>query len=273
MPRQFRDVWICLRKRRFAGRAEAEGHLAHLKRRASVADRGILAAYRCGFCDGWHVGRAARKRMTRPRAPPADRASRASRWPEPSRERPFPMTTFRFIPTVTLVALALFAAAADGQQSCPGGQCARPRYYTAQHVQGQPARYATPAAEPRLYYAAQAPRVASYYAAAPTAIQTTTGDVLAPVNAERARHGLRPLAFDANLAAWAASNNRAQGARGLGHHVQCGAWQCAAVGTPTAQAAVAMWMASPAHRAILLNPSLTSAGIAIGWNTATFNAR
>jgi uncharacterized protein YkwD len=170
------------------------------------------------------------------------------------------MRSLHKIPTTLSVAAIVVALGAlAGAQTCANGRCPRPavRYYHPTYTVGAAPAYRTPTREPAL----NAP-AASY-----------GGDALSVVNATRARYGLRPLAHDAGLAGAAATNNQMQARSGLGHHHNPGAWQCAAVGTPTAQAAVNTWLNSPAHRAILLNPSLTTAGIAVGWNTATFNAR
>lgn len=96
--------------------------------------------------------------------------------------------------------------------------------------------------------------------------------VLAVVNAARAARGLRPLAYDADLAAWAQRNNAAQSRGGLGHHVNPNAWQVAASsGSP--HNALVLWINSRAHNVIIFNPSLTRAGGAIGWGYATLNLR
>ncbi len=91
------------------------------------------------------------------------------------------------------------------------------------------------------------------------------------LNATRAQYGLRAVGFDPNLAAWCNSNNAQQASRGMGHHVMgparrqnCAMGAYANIG--------AMWLSSPAHRAALLDPSISWIGIA-GWGTYwTFNA-
>lgn len=165
---------------------------------------------------------------------------------------------------LTTLSLALFALCGhDAAAQCPGGQCARQspgvRYYTPTYRMVQ-----TPAG----YYAPAAPAVRQ----AEPALASASYDPLYAVNAQRAARGLRPLALDGNLSAWARLNNASQAGRGLGHHVTCGAAQCAAgVGDPAS--AAAMWASSPAHAAIMLNPAATVAGIDHSGRWATLNVR
>src|SRR5262249_18727816 len=81
------------------------------------------------------------------------------------------------------------------------------------------------------------------------------------LNGVRASMGLGPVGYDANLSAWAQQNNSAQAAYGLGHHVMGPARrQNSAMGSA---ASIGMqWMASPAHRAALLDPTISAIGIA-----------
>ena len=81
------------------------------------------------------------------------------------------------------------------------------------------------------------------------------------LNATRASYGLPAVGYDANLTNWAAMNNDQQAARGMGHFVMGPARrQNAAMG---AFANIGtMWMNSPAHRAALLDPTITAIGIA-----------
>ena len=91
------------------------------------------------------------------------------------------------------------------------------------------------------------------------------------LNATRAQYGLGAVGYDPNLAAWCNSNNAQQASRGMGHFVMgparrqnCAMGAYANIG--------AMWLNSPAHRAALLDPSISWIGIA-GWGTYwTFNA-
>jgi len=91
------------------------------------------------------------------------------------------------------------------------------------------------------------------------------------LNATRARYGLRAVGFDPNLARWAAVNNGHQKSRGMGHFVMgparrqnCAMGNYAVIGS--------MWMASPAHRAALLDPTISFIGIAGAGAYWTFNA-
>lgn len=95
------------------------------------------------------------------------------------------------------------------------------------------------------------------------------------LNGYRARAGLPPVAYDAGLGAWAASNNAAQARRGLGHHVLApGCRQNSGVGYGSAAAVAQAWMASPGHRAAMLARGITRVGIARGPGaTWTMNAR
>ena len=114
-----------------------------------------------------------------------------------------------------------------------------------------------------------------------TATQTVTASYVASgtsdygftawLNATRAQYGLGAVSFDPNLANWAAQNNNQQAARGLGHYVMGPARrQNSGMGSYSVMGA--MWMASPAHRSALLDPTIRTIGIAglgVWW---TFNA-
>ena len=125
-----------------------------------------------------------------------------------------------------------------------------------------PASYTVPVAE-----AAPAQPAA---AAAPS---TDGGDpygFLSWLNSVRASYGLGAVGYDQNLSNWAAQNNNAQMAQGLGHFVMGPARrQNSAMG---ADFPGAMWMASPAHRAALLDPTISWIGIAAAGAYWTFNA-
>jgi hypothetical protein len=90
----------------------------------------------------------------------------------------------------------------------------------------------------------------------------------------RARHGLSPVVADAALEAWAAVNNDAQRVRGMGHHVFPPVYrrQNVAWNYPDALAVLQGWLSSPPHRAGLLDPAITRAGIAFDGSFWTFNA-
>ena len=91
------------------------------------------------------------------------------------------------------------------------------------------------------------------------------------LNGVRAQYGLGAVGYDANLEAWAAVNNGQQHARGLGHHVM-GTARRQNAGTGAAATVWQMWMASPAHAAALLDPTITMIGIAASGSYWTFNA-
>ena len=137
-------------------------------------------------------------------------------------------------------------------------------YYTTQYV---PTTYQAETAQPT--YATQPTQPATYQTAA-----ADTGDAygfLGWLNATRASYGLSAVGYDANLTNWAAMNNSQQAARGMGHFVMGPARrQNAAMG---AFANIgSMWMNSPAHRAALLDPTITAIGIAGLGAYWTFNA-
>jgi len=141
-------------------------------------------------------------------------------------------------------------------------QPAEPTQTTADGAQVIPASYTVPVAEAPASQPAQAAPAATYY-----------GDpygFLSWLNATRASYGLGPVNYDQNLSNWAAMNNDQQMARGLGHFVMGPARRqnsAAGGGFPGA-----MWMASPAHSAALLDPTISWIGIAAAGAYWTFNA-
>ena len=91
------------------------------------------------------------------------------------------------------------------------------------------------------------------------------------LNATRASYGLPAVGHDPNLSSWAAENNNHQAARGMGHFVMGPARrQNAAFGSFGSIGS--MWMNSPAHRAVLLDPTIRWMGIAGLGTYWTFNA-
>ena len=91
------------------------------------------------------------------------------------------------------------------------------------------------------------------------------------LNSTRASYGLPSVGYDPNLTNWASVNNSHQNSRGLGHFVMGPARrQNSAMGHYASIGS--MWMASPAHRAALLDPSIRFIGIAGMGAYWTFNA-
>lgn len=150
----------------------------------------------------------------------------------------------------------------------------------------QPAQYAQQPAAPVYYYQSAyagmetttQPVEAAPVAAAPAAAEQPAAasysdpyGFTAWLNGIRASYGLGPVGYDANLSSWAAMNNAQQAARGLGHHVMGPARRqnSAMGGFPGIES---MWMSSPAHRAALLDPTITFIGIAGAGAWWTFNA-
>lgn len=91
------------------------------------------------------------------------------------------------------------------------------------------------------------------------------------LNGVRAQYGLGAVGHDANLDGWAAINNDHQNAYGMGHHVM-GPARRQNSGMGAAGTVWQMWMASPAHRAALLDPSISWIGIAASGAYWTYNA-
>ncbi|MHB1560372.1 MAG: CAP domain-containing protein [Isosphaeraceae bacterium] len=170
-----------------------------------------------------------------------------------------------------------------------------PQYYQTGYVQpvAQNVQYVQPAQTtvagttvvPTSYVAeTPAPPAAETTAAAAPAPATTEGAAqpaaapasdaygfLSWLNSTRAAYGLSAVGYDANLESWASANNAQQAARGMGHYVMGPARRqnSAMGGFPGVEA---MWMASPAHRAALLDPTIQWIGIAGYGAYWTFNA-
>lgn len=145
-------------------------------------------------------------------------------------------------------------------------QAAAPAQTTAAGAQVIPTAYTVPVAE-------AAPAAAAEPAQAAPAASTGASDpygFLSWLNSVRASYGLGAVGLDPNLSNWASMNNNAQMASGLGHFVMGPARrQNSAMG---AAFPGAMWMASPAHRAALLDPTISWIGIAAAGAYWTFNA-
>lgn len=91
------------------------------------------------------------------------------------------------------------------------------------------------------------------------------------LNGVRGTYGLGAVGHDPNLSSWAATNNNHQNAYGMGHHVM-GPARRQNSGMGAGGTVFQMWMASPAHRAALLDPSISWIGIAASGAYWTFNA-
>ena len=141
----------------------------------------------------------------------------------------------------------------------------------ATYVVAQPTTYRM--VQPTTYYVSQPATTAAApavtYQAAPTG-----GDPYGFtnwLNSVRAQYGLAAVGYDANLESWAAANSAQQAARGLGHFVMGPARrQNSAMGSSASIGS--QWMNSPAHRAALLDPSITRIGLAGNGSYWTFNA-
>lgn len=157
-----------------------------------------------------------------------------------------------------------FVADAQAQRRCPGGRCPAPRYVRVET--------GTPVYQP-VYVrpAPQEPEVLEMQPAPEGHVIEDFGFV-GWINSTRASVGLPAVALDANLCHWAAANNGQQHARGMGHHVM-GSARRQNSGWGSFSTVCSMWMASPAHRAALLDPTISFVGIAGSGAYWTFNAR
>jgi uncharacterized protein YkwD len=167
----------------------------------------------------------------------------------------------RLIPAIAAVLLAASTAGAQQYALVQPG--------TAQTTAVQPTAYVTqPAAQP-VTYAQPAAQPVTY--AQPATVAGDPYGFVNWLNATRAQYGLRAVGYDQNLTNWAAQNNAQQSARGMGHHVMGPARrQNSAMGNYASIGA--MWMGSPAHRAALLDPTISFVGIAGAGAYWTFNA-
>jgi hypothetical protein len=147
------------------------------------------------------------------------------------------------------------------QATTPG-----PQYVQTSYVQqtSQPTMASTDATTP----------AANATAATTTTVSVPAGDpygFTAWLNATRAAYGLPAVGYDPNLESWAAMNSAQQAASGIGHFVMGPARRqnSAMGGFPGIES---MWMASPAHSAALLDPTIRWIGIASYGAYWTFNA-
>jgi uncharacterized protein YkwD len=151
-------------------------------------------------------------------------------------------------------------------QAANTGQDVQTTYTPQTTMDGQqviPASYTVPVTEP----AAAQPQPVQ---AAPAVTYGDPYGFLSWLNSTRASYGLGAVGYDQNLSNWASMNNSQQMARGLGHFVMGPARrQNSAMGGGFPGA---MWMSSPAHRAALLDPTISWIGIAAAGAYWTFNA-
>ena len=133
----------------------------------------------------------------------------------------------------------------------------------------------TPTSEPAPAAAPVAPEPI-----APASADPAEAEVLARVNAERTANGCSPLAWDETLAQVARLHSADMAARDYMDHTNpdglnpfdraaaAGTTASAeniAAGQPTAADVMASWMASPGHRANILNCGLTRIGVGVGY--------
>ena len=90
--------------------------------------------------------------------------------------------------------------------------------------------------------------------------------VISQTNAQRSRHGLPPLAVDAQLmhsarnhAQWMASNRNLSHGQGVAENI--------AMGQASAGEAVRSWMNSSGHRANMLGSGYTRIGVAVAYSS------
>lgn len=91
--------------------------------------------------------------------------------------------------------------------------------------------------------------------------------VVSQVNAQRARHGLAPLAVDSQLmssanrhAQWMASNRNLSHGSGVAENI--------AMGQTSASEAMRSWMNSSGHRANILGSGYTRIGVAVAYTSS-----
>lgn len=85
-------------------------------------------------------------------------------------------------------------------------------------------------------------------------------EVINLVNGERSANGLPALAFNASLAAGAEAWSVYMATSGYWGHSGDPVWENIGAGYNSPAGVVAGWMASPGHRANILNASLTQVG-------------
>jgi uncharacterized protein YkwD len=86
--------------------------------------------------------------------------------------------------------------------------------------------------------------------------------IIERTNAERTRHGLRPLAVDQTLIKSARRHAAWMTNQGVLRHTSLPVAENIAMGQRSSLEAVRDWMNSPGHRANILNPSHAKIGVA-----------
>lgn len=100
-------------------------------------------------------------------------------------------------------------------------------------------------------------------------------ELLDAINKVRQEHGLNPLTNTSTLNQASKDNDALNNQLGLGHHVDLGKYgadgeiTAMASGGISAEQAVDMWLNSPGHRAILLDPNQTEVGVSVDGDFAT----
>jgi uncharacterized protein YkwD len=170
---------------------------------------------------------------------------------------------------MTKVRMTVFAIVALNATTAAKAQ---QKYTTPSPAQSAPTAHAAPAQTTyRPTY--QQPTYRPTYQAAPAVGGGDPYGFTSWLNGVRAQYGLSAVGYDAGLSGWAAQNNAQQSARGLGHHVMGPARrQNSAMAQSYAQIG-AMWLASPSHRAALLDPTIRNIGIAGAGAYWTYNAQ
>lgn len=92
-------------------------------------------------------------------------------------------------------------------------------------------------------------------------------EVVALVNAERQRRGLRPLAASDRLMHDARSWSDVQASRGRMYHSRMGYRENVAYGQQTPSEVVRTWMNSPGHRKNILAPSINQIGVGLAYSS------
>lgn len=86
--------------------------------------------------------------------------------------------------------------------------------------------------------------------------------MIALINEERIARGLPAVARSALLDSQSQKHSNQMSSRGELYHSDAGEWggECVGMGAPTWAAQVDAWMASPPHRAIILDPDYIHVG-------------